>query len=128
MQQSVITLVTEIVHEMNDIEGIKTNKPKRIITMEDLTMNRVELDNLENVSGGFAQETNELKAFIKKHDPDYVVNSERDVLLWLHKKSGIKFSYPYATDENRLNIFRLSDGTTIYHETLMAMLKERFGE
>ena len=80
------------------------------------------------ISGGFEQETNELRAFIKKHDPDYRVDSEGDVLLWLYKKSGIKFSYLYATDNNILNNFRLSDGTTIYNETLMAMLRERFGE
>ena len=96
--------------------------------MKDITTNKVELDNLENVSGGYERETNELRAFIKKHDPDYRVDSELDVLRWLHKKSGIEFSYLYATDKNILNSFKLSDGTTIYHDTLMAMLKERFGE
>ena len=96
--------------------------------MKDITTNSVELDNLENVSGGCEWETNELRAFIKKHDPDYRAESELDVLRWLRKKSGIEFSYLYASDQNIFNKFTLSDGTTIYHDTLMAMLKERFGE
>lgn len=35
---------------------------------------------LENVTGGTSAETEELKAFIRKHDPGYPLRSDNDVI------------------------------------------------
>ena len=39
--------------------------------------NKLNEEALENVSGGTVAETEELRAFINKHDPDYVINGDR---------------------------------------------------
>lgn len=96
--------------------------------MSDSKTKIMELDQLENVTGGSEKETKELKAFIKKHDPNFKIYNNFDIMRWLNQKSGIGFESLYINEVNYYNEFRLTDGRTIYHEGLMAMLNERFGE
>ena len=94
--------------------------------MTDSKENKLELDQFEVVSGGFKQETDELEEFIRKNDPDYKIDNDSDIMRWLKNKSGIGFKYMLLTDQNAFNEFKLSNGRTIYHESLMSMLNERF--
>ena len=46
-------------------------------------MNKISKEELENVSGGTAAQIAELRAFIKSHDPGYVINEDFDIVSWL---------------------------------------------
>ena len=88
--------------------------------------NQMEEGMLTTVSGGTDQEDRELKAFIRRHDPEFRVYNHSDIFRWLYKESGISFRS--VGDGLTGNRYVLSDGTSISHEQLMEMPKERFPE
>lgn len=80
---------------------------------------------LENVSGGTRAEIEELKDFIRTHDPDYSLNSDNDVDMWLLDRSKIKWDRINITDKGA-NYYVLQNRKQISHEEVMTMLAERF--
>ena len=87
----------------------------------------VDQQQLEKVSGGFEEQTAEIRKFIRKHDPGYRIDNDFDIMRWLMFKSGIGFS-GVSANVDFFNSYSLSDGTKITHEELMKMLNERFPE
>ena len=81
-------------------------------------------DQLNSIAGGTDQEDRELKAFIRKHDPEYRIYNRTDIFRWLYMESGISFRS--VGDGLVSNKYVLSDGTSISHEQLMQMLNSRF--
>ena len=81
-------------------------------------------EQLSQVAGGTEQEDRELKAFIRKHDPEFRIYNHSDLFRWLYNESGISFRS--VGDGLVGNKYVLSNGTSISHEQLMEMLKERF--
>lgn len=80
---------------------------------------------LEHVSGGYAEETNELRDFISTHDPAFTIRSETDIRRWLLTRSGIGFKGT-SVNSDWYNNYLLSDSSVLSHEELMGMLKDRF--
>ncbi len=93
--------------------------------MTDKKETEVKDEALNQISGGNQKEIEELREFIKKHDPSAKDLDAYAVFEWLGKKSGIHFrslnvSYSYSND------IELEDGTYCDHASLMKRLKERF--
>ena len=83
------------------------------------------LEDLENVTGGSDSQTKELKAFIRKHDPDYEVDDDIDVMRWLYKYSGLSWSSISITPAVP-NQYVLSNGKHLSQDELLAKLSERY--
>ena len=82
---------------------------------------------LEDVSGGTREQTKELKDFIKKHDPDFTILNDLDVMRWLQRNSGIKFQ-SISVDNEKRNLYRLRDNCMISHSEVMSMLRDLWPE
>jgi hypothetical protein len=80
---------------------------------------------LENVIGGTFAQLDEIRQFIKAHDPDYEKTPVDQIIVmdWLSKNFGIyKISVrPYGTNDYVLN-----EQLTLNHEELMNFLKSRY--
>ena len=87
--------------------------------------NNLSVEQLGQVTGGNAQEYEELKAFINKIDPEYEVDGLKSVMLWISNNSGIEFD-TIATSMQGPNYFILDNNKRITQSELMAMLREKF--
>ena len=87
--------------------------------------NNLSVEQLGQVTGGNAQEYEELKAFINKIDPKYEVDGLKSVMLWISNNSGIEFD-TIATSMKGPNFFILDNNKRITQSELMAMLREKF--
>lgn len=92
--------------------------------MED---NKINQQELENISGGYDDQTKEIADFIRKHDPNYRINNDFDVNRWLMNKSGLSFR-SIGANTDFFNTYVLSDGTSLTHAELMRRLNELFPE
>ena len=89
--------------------------------------NEILQQELENVSGGYDDQTKEIADFIRKHDPDYRIINDFDVNRWLMNRSGLKFR-SIGANEDWFNTYTLADGTSLTHAQLMSKLNELFPE
>ena len=87
--------------------------------------NKLNEEVLENVSGGTSAQTQEIKDFIRAHDPDFQVNNDNDVIRWLFYRSGLSWD-AFSLAPQDPNIYVLYNNNRITHEELMAKLGERF--
>ena len=94
--------------------------------MEDKENKTLDMEQLEEVSGGNEAEYNELVAFIHQVDPDYKISSEFSVMDWLDENSGLKFKSQYVSQQWNRNEFKLVDKTIIRHDELMKILREKY--
>ena len=96
--------------------------------MEDNENKTLDMEQLEEVSGGNEAEYNELIEFIHQIDPDYKIYDEFDIMRWLTDNSGIKFKSLYVSQQWNRNEFKLPDRRTIGQKQLMDMLREKFSD
>ena len=89
--------------------------------------NKVSQKEFENVSGGWEDQTNEIKEFIRKHDPDYKIYNNFDVNRWLMEESGLGLK-SVATGDSWFNEYNLAGGGYLSHDELMQKLREKFGD
>jgi hypothetical protein len=89
--------------------------------------NKISQKELENVSGGWEDQTNEIKEFIRKHDPDYKIYNNFDVNRWLMEESGLGLK-SVATGDSWFNEYNLAGGGYLTHDELMQKLREKFGD
>ena len=87
--------------------------------------NKLNNEKLNSVTGGTAAQIEELKAFIRAHDPDYEIKDNDDISRWLFYKSGLSWD-GFGLSNTHNNTYVLSDSNHITHEELMTMLSESF--
>ena len=81
---------------------------------------------LSEVSGGTIAEYRELKAFINKHDPDYRIYNEFDIIHWIGERGGIPLKSAEMNDNWDYSFVLQENNKTVGAAELLNMLKERF--
>ena len=87
---------------------------------------KLEVNELDNMAGGNAEEYKELKRFIKKVDPNFKPKNTSEVMRWLDRNSGLDFKSMSIGAEYGDNEFVLKDGRVLNNDELLEILREKY--
>ena len=93
-----------------------------------MSTNKLNLEELDYISGGNSAQMKELTEFIHTVQPDYEIRSESDISNWLYNNAGIGL-YEVSISESDLywNQYKRQLNGYVTHETVMEMLHKKFG-